>query len=127
MATPDKNVLTDRKRYADLIEAQLRSAKERLATEFRQSGRIQSCFVDDLLPEPMARQIFAAFPNPSEMMARKRLHEHKFVAAQMDRYNPVLEEIVFAFQDPGIVKLAEEITGLAGLLPDEHLSPRALA
>ena len=39
----------------------------------------------------------------------------------MDRYNPLLEEIIFAFQDPRFLSLVEEITGLSELLPDEHL------
>ena len=110
-----------RERYALLIAERLQAGKEQLCAEFRQPGRIQSCFVDDLLPSAMARQIFEAFPQPSEMMERKSLREHKFVAAQMDCYNPVLEEIVFGFQDPRVVKLAEEITGFNRLLPDEHL------
>jgi len=121
MSSPEQHVLTDRRHYADLIAAKLLSAKKHLAGEFRQPGRIQSCFVDDLLPDSLTQQIFDAFPCPSEMMERKSLREHKFVAAQMNRYNPVLEEIVFAFQDPRIVELVEEITGLQGMLPDEHL------
>ena len=55
------------------------------------------------------------------MMEKKSLREHKFVAAQMDRYNPVLEEIVFAFQDPQVVEVVEQISGLRGMIPDEHL------
>ena len=57
-------------------------------------------------------------------MERKSLREHKFVAAQMDRYSPVLEEIVFAFQDPRVIKLVERITGIQDMTPDEHLYAR---
>lgn len=121
MATAGKNVLIGRAQYADLIAAKLQAEKQRLAGEFRQPGRIPSCFVDDLLPEPMAQQIFAAFPDPSQMMERKSLREHKFVAAQMNRYSPLLEEIIYAFQDPRIVKLVEDLTQLRPLIPDAHL------
>ena len=62
MATPGKSFSVDRKRYADLIATKLGSAKEPLASEFRQVGRIQSCLIDNLLPEAMAREIFDAFP-----------------------------------------------------------------
>lgn len=121
MSAATQHPSIDRKRYAALIAARLERAKQQLTADFRRPGRIQSCFVDALLPEELARQIFAAFPQPSEMMERKSLREHKFVAAQMDRYHPLLEEIVFAFQDAAVVKLAEEITGMDDLLPDVHL------
>jgi Rps23 Pro-64 3,4-dihydroxylase Tpa1-like proline 4-hydroxylase len=55
------------------------------------------------------------------MMERKSLREHKLVAAQMDRYHPLLEEIVYAFQDPRVLSLSAEITGIEGMLPDDHL------
>ena len=111
----------DRRHYADLLLARLQPLKLQLAAEFRQPARIPSCQVDEVLPPALAHQIFHAFPQPSAMMEKKSLREHKFVAAQMDRYNPVLEEIVFAFQDPRLVRLVEEITGIQGMLPDEHL------
>ena len=113
--------MIDRQHLADLILPKLRAAKPQLSAEFRQPGRVQTCFVDDLLPESLAREIFDAFPAPSTMMEKKSLREHKLVAAQMDRYNPLLEEVVFAFQDPRVVKLVEDITGIAGMLPDDHL------
>lgn len=121
MSAPQQHALVERKRYAELIVARLESEKQRLAADFRQLGRIQSCFVDEVLPEALARQIFATFPPASEMMEKKSLREHKFVAAQMDRYHPLLEEIVFAFQDATVVKAVQEITGMSRLLPDEHL------
>jgi len=113
--------LIERRQCADLIASKLEAAKERLQTEFQQPGRVQTCFIDDLLPAPTAQQVFEAFPKPSEMMEKKSLREHKFVAAQMNRYSPVLEEMVFAFQYPRVMKLLEEITGIKGMLPDEHL------
>jgi Rps23 Pro-64 3,4-dihydroxylase Tpa1-like proline 4-hydroxylase len=119
-ATTERPPLT-RTQYADRIVEGLQREKPRLRAEFRQPGRLQSCVLDDLLPEEWVHQIFAAFPKPSEMMERKSLREHKLVAAQMDRYHPLLEEIVYAFQDPRIVALSTEITGIEGMLPDDHL------
>jgi Rps23 Pro-64 3,4-dihydroxylase Tpa1-like proline 4-hydroxylase len=110
-----------RTQYADHIVAGLEREKARLTEEFRQPSRLQSAAIDDVLPEEWVRQIFAAFPKPSEMMERKSLREHKLVAAQMDHYHPLLEEIVYAFQDPRIVALSTEITGIEGMLPDDHL------
>jgi Rps23 Pro-64 3,4-dihydroxylase Tpa1-like proline 4-hydroxylase len=44
-----------------------------------------------------------------------------YVGYQMSSYNPLLEEIIYAFQDPRAVKLISSITGIQQLLPDEHL------
>jgi Rps23 Pro-64 3,4-dihydroxylase Tpa1-like proline 4-hydroxylase len=77
--------------------------------------------VDDLLPDVMARAIHAAFPAPSAMRERKTLREHKYVAAQMDRYAPLGEEALFAFQDPRIIERVATITGMTSLHADPLL------
>lgn len=82
---------------------------------------VQSCVIDDLLPEEDALRIFEAFPDKSTMTLKKSLREYKYVAAQMNRYNSVLEEIIFAFQQPGVVRVVEEITGIKEMVPDENL------
>lgn len=110
-----------KKYLADLILKKMIVNKEKLKNEFNKTGRINSCCLDDLLPESVATSIYEAFPSPEEMSSHKSLRENKRVAAQMDLYNPLLEEIVFAFQDIRIVKLVEEITGLKEMIPDDEL------
>ena len=39
----------------------------------------------------------------------------------MNQYAPVLEEIVYAFQNPRVVKLVAEITGIQEMIPDDRL------
>lgn len=111
----------NRKFLADLILEKLDTAKEKLKVEFNESGRINSCFIDDLLPEVVANNIYNSFPSPEEMVLYKSMRENKRIAAQMDLYNPLLEEAVFAFQDERILNIVEEITGLKEITPDEHL------
>lgn len=110
----------NRAEYGAVIARRLGEEKDRLQEDFRRHI-VQSCFIDNLLPESEARQIFAAFPDKSTMMLKKSLRENKYVAAQMNRYNPVLEEIIFAFQQPDVVKIVEKITGIRDMLPDENL------
>jgi len=110
----------NRKDYGVIIEKRLRQELPRMREEFG-SYIVQSTYIDNLLPEDEVRKINAAFPDKSTMMLKKSLREHKYVAAQMDRYNPVLEEIIYAFQEPGVVKVVEEITGIQNMLPDTHL------
>ncbi len=111
----------NRKNLADFILKQLENNAEILKAEFSKSNRINSCFIDDLLPEEIALKIYQAYPSPEEMAIHKSMRENKRIAAQMDLYNPLLEEIVFAFQDERIVKVVEGITGLKQMVPDEHL------
>jgi Rps23 Pro-64 3,4-dihydroxylase Tpa1-like proline 4-hydroxylase len=106
---------------ADLILEKLTANKEQLQKDFNQSGRINSCIIDDVFPEAVAKEIYDAYPSPEEMAIHKSLRENKRIAAQMDLYNPLLEEAVYAFQDDRIVKIVEEITGLKEMIPDEHL------
>lgn len=106
---------------AELIFDKLLIHKEELKKEFNQKGRINSCVIDDLLPEDVAKEIYEAYPSPEEMALHKSMRENKRIAAQMDLYNPLLEEAVYAFQDERIVRIVEDITGLKGMTPDEHL------
>lgn len=115
------NVLYTRKQLADLILEKLEEQKASLKEAFQQKGRINSCYIDNLLPENIAQTIYEAFPSAEEMAIHKSMRENKRVAAQMDLYNPLLEEIVYAFQDDRIVKICEEITGIENMQADEHL------
>lgn len=110
-----------RTNLAELIFDKLLIHKEELKKDFNQTGRINSCFIDNLLPDYVAKEIYEAYPSPEEMALHKSMRENKRIAAQMDLYNPLLEEAVFAFQDQRIVKIVEEITGLKEMTPDEHL------
>jgi len=111
----------DRKYLADLMLEKLEANKQALKKEFLTKGRVNTCYIDNLLPDDICRKINAAFPDPSTMAEHRSLRENKKIAAQLNKYNPLLEEITYAFQDPRIVKFTEEITGLKGMTPDEFL------
>jgi Rps23 Pro-64 3,4-dihydroxylase Tpa1-like proline 4-hydroxylase len=106
---------------ANIIYEKLFTSKENLKKQFLTANRINTCYIDDLLPKEIAEDIYNAFPSAEEMAIHKSLRENKRIAAQMDLYKPLLEEIVYAFQDQRIVKLVEEITGLKEMIPDELL------
>lgn len=89
--------------------------------QFASSAQTRWFAVDDLLPDEMGRAIHAAFPSPAEMRERKTLREHKYVAAQMDRYPPLGEEALFAFQDSRVIERVAEITGMSSLHADPLL------
>jgi Rps23 Pro-64 3,4-dihydroxylase Tpa1-like proline 4-hydroxylase len=106
---------------AETIEGRLIEAKADLLRQWRQSAPVNHFVIDDVLPEAWARQIRDAFPSEESMTLKRSLRELKFVAAQMNKYNPVLEEVIYAFQASGVVARVEEITALPALEPDELL------
>lgn len=115
------SVSIQRTGIADHIVARLEQEIETVQAHFAAPDRIPSCQVKDLLPPELAREIFVRFPTSDQMMLKRSIKEHKHVAAQMDAYDPLLEEAVYAFQDPRVVALIAKITGFKGLEPDVDL------
>ncbi|NQX78480.1 2OG-Fe(II) oxygenase [Gilvibacter sp.] len=112
----------NRTQIADLIVKRLREAQADAKEQYQNSSAaIGNFVVDDLLPEDLALQIHKAFPDNKDMKLKKSIREYKHVAAQMDEYDPILEEAIYAFQDERVVALVHEITGIGDLQPDEHL------
>lgn len=111
----------DRERLARLIAARLRADSARLRAEFTASAPIRRLILDDLLPAEFAQAIHAAFPPFENMVRHVSLRESKSIAVQMNRYAPLAEEAIYAFQDAEVVQLIGEITGLRNLQPDPHL------
>ena len=110
----------NRKELAGLICERLETEHERLHDDFLEHT-VQSCFIDNLLPEKLALEIFHAFPDKSEMMLKKSLRENKHVAAQMNRYAPLLEEVIYAFQDKDVLDSVAKITRIRDMVPDDRL------
>lgn len=112
----------ERNDLAVLIERSIEPRLDVLRAEYANSREEIGYFVvDDLLPDETARQIYKAFPEPEKMRLNKSLREYKYIAAQMDRYNKLVEEAIYAFQDPRIVSLIGRICDMAELRPDAKL------
>ena len=112
---------TLRNYYAEQIFSKLEQSKSALKQEFSIGNRINTCYLDDLLNTEDVLKIYNAFPDKEDLLQLKDLREHKYVGIQLDKYNSILEEIIYAFQDARIVKLIAEITGFQELMPDEYL------
>jgi len=93
----------------------------RIQEQWNASGAVSHFWLDDVLPAEWAHEIRAAFPPGASMTLKSSLRELKYVAAQMNQYNPLLEEAIYAFQAPDVVSRVEKITRLKNLEPDEKL------
>lgn len=110
-----------RNELGGLIANRLEGGRDAAAREFRQPGRVCSFMVDDLLPAEAARSMYQAFPPADTLVLKRTLGQLKYVGYQMNAYHPLLEEIIYAFQDARVVRAISAITGIGQLLPDEHL------
>ncbi|WP_197413212.1 2OG-Fe(II) oxygenase [Pedobacter sp. Leaf176] len=107
---------------ADLIFQRLLDVEQTLKHQYESSKEeIGYFYIDDLLPQEIATEIYNAFPKPEDVKLKRSLREYKYIAAQMDKYNPLLEEIIYAFQDERIVGLISRICNLPEIYPDENL------
>ncbi|MEN8746451.1 MAG: 2OG-Fe(II) oxygenase [Polaribacter sp.] len=100
------------------IKAQELALKEQFLASKNQIGYF---YLDALLPKEIALEIYNKFPKIAQTVARKTLREQKFTAYQMNAYDALLEEVVYAFQDKKVVQLISEICGIKELLPDANL------
>jgi Rps23 Pro-64 3,4-dihydroxylase Tpa1-like proline 4-hydroxylase len=107
-----------RAEIASIIASRLNTSTDELGRQYAAHSYFT---LDDLLPEALAQAIFASFPDPSKMMLRKSLREVKYVTSQMNQCAALVEDVVYAFQDPRVVEAIGRITGLRALEPDAQL------
>jgi Rps23 Pro-64 3,4-dihydroxylase Tpa1-like proline 4-hydroxylase len=107
--------------YAAPIIERMLSAKADLMAQFRAPGRIESFVLDDLLPLDLAHSVTRAFPALSAMTLKKSLREDKYIGVQLNLFDPICEQIIYAFQHPRIVALLQEICGIPVLEADHQL------
>lgn len=111
----------DRTAMAAHIAQRLEASAGQLRQAWHDNAAINHFHVDDVLPEEWAHAVRNAFPAGTTMTLRKSLRERKFIAAQMNKYHPLLEETIYAFQAPQVVQAIERITDLHDLEADELL------
>ena len=122
MKNPATAPAFSRAQIAQEIIARLDSATiKTVADQFYSSGKTQWFCVDNLLPKDMADSIYRAFPRSDQMRERKTIREYKYVAAQMDQFDPQAEEALFAFHDTRVVDIISKITNFPSLVPDPEL------
>ncbi|MGM5470670.1 2OG-Fe(II) oxygenase [Flavobacteriaceae bacterium LMO-SS05] len=110
------------KEISELIYAKIIDQQEVISKCYEASkDSIGYFFIDDLLPDYLAKQCFEVFPEASQMRCLKSLREYKHVSAQMDRHHVLLEKIIYAFQDEKVVKLIGGVCKIASLNADQSL------
>ena len=112
-----------REEIVSLILTRLEEGAEAISKDFHTDKGIKTRFgaIDNLLPEEMARKIFVAYPSFGEMRLLDTFREKKFTSKSLDKFDPLIADITFAFQDERVIKKVAEITGIADAVGDPHL------
>lgn len=107
---------------AQFIVEKIIGQKETVKAHYlKTQGKIGYFFIDDLLPQSITKELYDVFPKAKDMVLKKSIRENKYIAAQMNEYHPLLEEIIYAFQNEKVVELIGEICGIKEAIPDEFL------
>jgi Rps23 Pro-64 3,4-dihydroxylase Tpa1-like proline 4-hydroxylase len=114
--------MQETKDISEIIYNNIATKKDEIQNLFKASeNQIGYFFIDDLLPNEIALECFNVFPKTSEMRCLKSIREYKYVSAQMNKHNPLLEKVIYAFQDKKVVDLIGEICEIKSLYADGSL------
>ncbi len=114
--------MNTRKEIAEKIVEKLQREKNTLQKSFLdKENTIGFFYIDDLLPDEVVLEIHRQFPEVQDAIQKKNLREFKYVAYQMNAFQPLLEEVIYAFQNPEVVALISEICKIPNLYPDDSL------
>lgn len=105
----------------DLIVQRLNEAKEDLEKEFCREHYIKVArhfALDNLLPTEIAQRIYDDFPKPKKMHLLSSAGKIKLKYCHLRDASSLLQDINAAIQDPRVVAVVEEITGVKQLVPD---------
>ena len=112
-----------RDELVNLILERLDREAEKIAADFAAAKGVAThfCAIDDFLPHNTARKIADAFPGGREMRLLKSFREHKYTSKSLDKYDPLIADITFAFQDKRVIDKVAGLTGIVDAVGDPHL------
>lgn len=113
-----------RNEFADLIFEKIVAERPHITEQYEKSkNKIGYFWIDGLLPHEIALQLANSFPSPNQMVLKKSIRENKYIGVQMNLYNPILEEVIYAFQEEKIVNLIAEICNIKHPVPTALYTP----
>lgn len=112
-----------REELVTMILERLEGGRDAIADEFASDRGIATHFaaIDDLLPARIAAEIARVFPEPKQMRLMDSFREKKHTSKDLSRFDPLIADITFAFQDPRVVTSVAGLTGIRDAVGDPHL------
>ena len=122
MKTQLANKMENRSTIAELICDRLaRQGIKQLQEEYLHSGKINYFIVDNLLPSDLANKVDSLFPLESQLNMLDERQERKYVGVNFSKNQLLIEECVYAFQQPSVIKKISEICRITNLEGDSEL------
>jgi len=103
------------------IAQKLTDNQDALKAYWQQSAPVRHFFLDELLPEEVAHQLYESLPAVSQLMLRDPVKERKRVGIKLEEYAPEMADILFAFHDDAVLAIVGKITGMDDLHADASL------
>lgn len=114
--------MNDRSSIAALICHRLHDQGiEVLKSNYRLSGKINYFIIDNLLPLELVEKVDDCFPAESQLNLLSERQERKYVGVNFSQNQAIVEECIFAFQQPSVINLISEICGIPDLQGDPEL------
>ena len=112
-----------KEKIVEIIVERLKRDGETLRADFLADKNVTAHFtaIDNLLPEDLARQIHAAFPPVSDMRLMDSFREKKYTSKSLDKFDSLVSDITFAFQDKRVIDAVSRITNLEDTVGDPNL------
>lgn len=112
-----------REELVGLILDRLDREAAEISRDFQTDKGIKAryCSIDNLLPEEIARKIYVAYPKLDDMRLLDSFREKKYTSKSLDKFDPLIADITFAFQDERVIAKVSEITGIKDTVGDPHL------
>lgn len=107
--------------FTDLILKRLTDAKAQLKKQFSSEHPIKVArhfILDDFLPTEIAENVYANFPKTKKMRVLSSYGELKLKYSHIKNTSSLLQALQSAIQNPKVVAVIEEITGIKKQVPD---------
>ena len=112
----------NRVEISKIISARLIASLPELKVFYQNTrDKVSHFYIDDVLPEALAYEVYEAFPDTSVLKLNKTLREFKYITAQMNQCNPLVEEVLFAFQEQCVLDVISAIVGKSDIEADSDL------
>lgn len=78
--------------------------------------------IDDFLPTELCEQLLAEFPTAEQIdwLRFERHHSKKLATKGDNQFGPITRQVTSQFSTAACLGFLEELTGIAGLVPDPH-------
>ena len=76
---------------------------------------------DDLLPEDAVIGFVDHLPQRDNLVLKSTIRERKRIGVDIEEYDPIIGEFLMAFQEPRVLDLISQITGIEDMVPDPTL------